>query len=207
MTKNDAKSAGPAWKWTGTDHLEVVYELNERSLELFAAQFVQGSADLWRNLDEAARRCAARCPFLLADMNLHDETWWSEVHAVNAQPANIEAPVDVLQIRRERALANEVLQLAWRTSRSDPRTAALLLGLTPGVAAIVASLTLGDIRRIALEFGEQLRPRWQNNLRFWWRLFDAASSGTEKAISDIHLYGLQLLGTDLLAPAKKFDRL
>lgn len=197
---------GSAWKWTGTDHLEAVYELNERCLELFAAQYNEGPTDLWRNLDEAVLRRAARCPFLLADVNLHVDSWWTQVKAGTAQLTNNEAPADALQIRREGALANEVLQLAWRTSRSDARTAALLLGVSPGVATIVASLTLAQVRRIALECGDQLRPRWQNNHNYWRHLVDAASSGLERTIEDAHLYGLQLLGTDLLALPKQSDQ-
>jgi hypothetical protein len=97
-----------------------------------------------------------------------------------------------------RELTGETLMLAWLTARSDRRTATLLLGLTSGVTGILASLRPADVRRIAARHSRELRPRWPNNAHFWRQLLVAARRGDEESLMDVHLHGLQLLGSDLL---------
>jgi hypothetical protein len=92
----------------------------------------------------------------------------------------------------------EVLMLAWHTARSERRTAAILLGLTPAVASLVAKLGPPGVRRIAARHGAELQLRWSHNLSFWRRLASAAQQGDQDSLTDVHLYGLQLTGADVL---------
>jgi hypothetical protein len=216
MDSNNSNKSGalPAWKWTGAEALELVHELNERCLAVIGQWSVRNAAlggngsaiselpgNLWRGFDEAARRRAARCPFLLVEMHFNDLPWWENAKRDGMHASTSALPLSVKTAGLGRALASDALMLAWLTARSDQRTATLLLGLHPRVAAIVSSLNSGEVRRIASRFGQQLRPRWEDRPEIWQGLLEAARSEDEEALTAVHLYGIQLLGRDLLASA------
>src|SRR5579863_9061372 len=96
MASDTTNSPGslPAWKWTGAQTADFVYALNERCLQVLGRQVTEegrifrGSETfemmascqkLWFELDESARRRAAKCPFLLIDMRFQNEKWWREL--------------------------------------------------------------------------------------------------------------------------------
>src|SRR5215469_13887659 len=71
--------------------LRTLAELNEQCLELLREQALLGAvnappmfrelAELWHRLDDAARRRAAACPFLLVDAGFADPYRWKWVGA------------------------------------------------------------------------------------------------------------------------------
>jgi hypothetical protein len=205
-SKNSKRSASlPAWKWTGAEALEWVHELNGRCLGAIGRRLVRNAgadADLWRGLDEPARQRAAQCPYALVDMRFHDAKWWEDAKrdSMNSAPRSGATVAGITGLGR--ALAGDTLTLACWTARHDQRTAMLLFGLDPRVAHVMSSLSPVEVRRITARFGNQLRPRWENNRRFWRDLLIAAAAANEEALIDIHLYGIQLLGGDLLNVGK-----
>ena len=213
--KDDSSDSLPAWKWTGAEALDFVFALNDRSLqvlkdlsttasETFAA--VTAYRDLWVRLDEAARRRAARYPFLLLDLRFQSVKWWRELKSASSTDAKSAPPHESFPREAARELCVEVLTLAWHTARSDPRTAALVLGVPPDVAGIIASLGPRDVQRIALQQSHELRPRWNTNSSFWEQLLLTAITGNEASLSDFHLQGLQLLGADQMSASRSSDR-
>lgn len=218
MDSNNSNKSGslPAWKWTGAEALEWVRDLNARCLEAIGRRLIRAAAarrddgapidqeqiDLWRRLDEAARHRAARCPYLLVEMRFEDATWWENAKRDSMKPTPNPTVLPSGTAGLGRALANDALNLAWWTARSDQRTAMLLFGLDPRVAAVIAALSPVEVRRITARSGNQLRPRWENNRGIWRDLLSAAISADEEALTDIHLYGIQLLGGDLLSMGK-----
>ena len=212
-SNNSIKSGLPAWKWTGAEALEWVRDLNARCLEAIGKRLVRAAAahadeinqadvDLWRRLDEPARHRAARCPYLLVEMRSDDAPWWEDAKRDAMKPAPNPTVLSAGTAGLGRALANDALTLAWWTARADQRTAMLLFGLDPRVAAVISSLSPVEVRRITARSGNQLRPRWEHNHRMWRDLLSAAISADEEALTDIHLYGIQLLGGDLLSMGK-----
>ena len=215
MDSNNSSKSGslPAWKWTGAEALEWVRDLNARCLEAIGKRLVRAAAarpdeidqmdvDLWRRLDEPARHRAARCPYLLVEMRFDDAVWWEDAKRDAMKPTPSPTVLSAGTAGLGRALANDALTLAWWTARADQRTAMLLFGLDPRVAAVVSSLSPVEVRRITARSGNQLRPRWEHNRRMWRDLLSAAISADEEALTDIHLYGIQLLGGDLLSMGK-----
>jgi hypothetical protein len=216
MDSNNSNKSGllPAWKWTGAEALEWVRDLNARCLEAIGRRLVRAAAarpndpidqtelGLWRSLDEAARHRAARCPYLLVDMRFDDAAWWENAKCDAMKPTPNPNILSSGTAGLGRALANDALTLASWTARSDQRTAMLLFGLDPRVAAVIASLNPVEVRRITARSANQLRPRWERNRRMWGDLLSAAISADDEALTDIHLYGIQLLGGDLLSMGK-----
>lgn len=213
--KSSSTDSLPAWKWTGAEGLDFVYALNDRSLqvlkELSAREgetfdIVSAFRDLWATLDEAARRRAAKCPFSLLELQFDNVKWWRELKSASSTPAQSGAPRASFPKEAARELCVEALTLAWHTARSDSRTAALVLGVSPAVAGIIASLGPRDVQRIALRQSHELRPRWDNNPGFWQELLLTAIAGNEASLSEFHLHGLQLLGADLLGASSSSER-
>jgi hypothetical protein len=215
MTSDDADLPGslPAWKWTGAEMLEFVYTLNERCLQVLGDvhrepgfesppctnwSMVEAYQELWCKLDDAGRRRAAQCPFLLLDFNFQRVTWWRQAQGTLPRDPKHLPAVSCFPVAVAREFSAEILTLAWHTAKSDPQTASLVLGLVPGVAGIIGSLGPREVQRISAQYGHELRPRWPNNREFWWKLLTVARAADAQEQADIHLYGLQLLGSDLL---------
>jgi hypothetical protein len=216
MDSNNSNKSGllPAWKWTGAEALGWVRDLNARCLDAIGKRLVrvgaarpgeeidQADIDLWRRLDESARHRAARCPYLLVEMRFDDTAWWEDAKRDAMKPTPNPTVLPAGTAGLGRPLANDALTLAWWTARVDQRTAILLFGLDPRVAALISSLSPVEVRRITARSGNQLRQRWEHNRRMWRDLLSAAISADEEALTDIHLYGIQLLGGDLLSMGK-----
>jgi hypothetical protein len=209
----DSPGSLRAWKWTGAQSLEFVYALSEHCLQVLWRQVTEeGPAfpecdtlemraackKLWFDLDEAARRLAAKCPFLLIDMRTKKKKSWREVVDGASSTDGKSSDASIFPAEFPRESSAETLTLAWHTTRSDARIASQVLGLAPGVVGIIASLGPREIQRIAARHNQQLRPRWESNPAFWEQLLRIAVSGNAASLSEFHLHGLQLLGGDLL---------
>jgi hypothetical protein len=214
MASDTTNSSGslPAWKWTGAQTIDFVYALNERCLQVLGTQVTEeGGAfpecdtlemraackKLWFDLDEAARRRAAKCPFLLIEMRFHNEEWWREAKREITNPDANTSVASIFPAESARELSAETLTLAWHTARSDSRIASQVLGLARGVVGVIASLSPREVQRIAARNSHHLRPRWESNPAFWEQLLRTALGGSAASLSDFHLHGLQLLGGDL----------
>jgi hypothetical protein len=86
--------------------------------------------------------------------------------------------------------------LAWHTLRARPEDAAFL-GVAPGVAQVIAGLSLSEIDRIIERNFRHLRPRWEDRPGVWRALLLAAESEDFRRTRDFDLYSLQLITGDL----------
>ena len=93
-------------------------------------------------------------------------------------------------------LARATVMLAWHTSRTRPEDAALL-GVAPGVAQVIAGLSLSEIDRIVELNFHHLQPRWEDRPKVWRALLLAAESEDFRRTRDFDLYGLQLITGEL----------
>jgi hypothetical protein len=193
--------------WTGGPCVELVHEFNERFVEQVAESaredderavpdMVRMHRDLWVSLDGPARRRASQCPFLLADVQFRNVTWWQR--AQNDASWHGGPPNSVRLFSRKPAveLMRDALVVAWYTARQDTRLAATLLAMSDDVARVVAKLGLRHLRHIADHHHQHLRPRWQHLSSFWGRLLSAASRDDREALHDLHLHAFQLADAD-----------
>jgi hypothetical protein len=97
----------------------------------------------------------------------------------------------------------ETLMLAWSTANADRGIARLLLGMAPRVSALFAELGPHDVERIAARHRRHLQPRWAELPTFWHDLLTAARDADEDALYELHLYGTQLLGSEIIPVADR----
>lgn len=189
-----------------------VFEVNERCLELLvsaARQEPRGSFALVRELrevllstDPPVRRRAACRSFLLVDMEFGNIDWWRGVGSQLAEPARLPYWRRSFPRASGTQLARAALLLAWSSLRSgrDPATARLLLGMTPEVGELVASLRFDQIERVAQKRFRFVRPRWDDRPAVWRRLLLAAQSADSGLMGAFNLHALQLLSGELIEP-------
>jgi hypothetical protein len=181
-------------RWEGETALGRVRHFNERGLALMAETALKEDplTALWRQADARALKRAARCPVLL--MNLHfdrPEQWQRKAQKRGVPKA---------QPTLSSALLREILLEAWTLGRTMPRALNLLFGLASEVTAIIVQLAAPDIDRIAIEGAQHLKPRWPESHRFWTGLLDAAIGTDDRALANVHLHCLQLLGSEVVLP-------
>jgi hypothetical protein len=185
-----APPAPPRWK--GRDSLELVHRLNERCLKLLQEAAIQSSG-VWLALDAAAIQRAARFPFIILDVLFSDESWW------RSMPQNPRAGISLWPADMTQRLMGELLVFAWHTARWDRCIARLSLGMAAGVAEAIAAMTPEQLDIISARHSGTLRLRWQEDSDFWARLVDAARSGNEAALDEIHLHAKLLFAGELIA--------
>jgi hypothetical protein len=144
----------------------------------------------------------ARCTYSLYTLKFADADFWRSVVAeVVAQPAGalgVASPHP--PPGSAPAFTRTAVFLAWHLARGSDLTAALVLGMTPGVQEAWRGLPLSGIERAAAAAVPFLEARWGEHSRFWPGLLEVAEDGDEEAAERVRLLGLQLLATDGLRP-------
>lgn len=166
-----------------------------------------------RFFDAPSRRRLAELPFLLVDLSLTDDAIWDKA----LQP---------VRHRRERprrrstdearsmVLSRGVTLLAWHVVHANVCDAAVHFGMSQAVADRLRKADVLELDAAAIRLAPLCRPRWSDRPSAWSYLLtrsDAEPSPTR----DETVYGLQLLGSELLAalpaqrsrtPAKTVER-
>jgi hypothetical protein len=194
-------------RWSGGEVLAAARSLNARCIEQLAevasAPYagdawgsVFGFQDLWKQLTTEACERAGRCPVLLLNVNLERADWWTSIREGHTV-VHAGASSPLLAADRAAPLVREILTEARSAMRAQRGAARLVFGMSPFVSSVVADLSVADIDRIAVAYGRELRPRWDDRPVFWKRLLEAAIGTDARIIAKIHLHCVQLLGRDL----------
>ena len=192
------------WLCAGT--LDTLTELNELCLALLAEQAaVRGSAasallpiaELWRDLDGAARRRAAGCPYLLLDAGFADpDRWRAPAAPPQVGDGGTARYACYFTVPAAVGVARLVFIYAWHLARSQAAAARLLLGMPAPSAALISQYTLRQIQTLSENHPEWLRPRWPARVQVWRALLQAAASGEAAALERAQLRGLTLLAAE-----------
>jgi len=212
-----AQDAGVApWltgRWFAGESLEPLVEVNAQCIELLCAMAHEGlpapppmlgaQLQAWKLLTPAARMRLAVSPFLLADAGFGDEARWQAVasHAVRDLPA--EGARGVFPGAAARDFIRRVLVYGWHLARAHRQVARLVLGMTPGSAALLASLRLKDLDWLADHHPGWVRPRWEMQPAIWRYLLQAAAEGDRVRLTQASLCGIQLLAAGCLPGAAR----
>ncbi len=189
--------------------LETLAELNEQCLELSCEQAMLHSPnapplfrdliDLWSQLDAAARRRAAACPFLLVDAGFADPYRWKWVGA-NCVGDREPLPYATFFTGNSAVrVAHQVFTNAWYIARSQPAGAPLFLGMPQHCANLLRACTLRQVTELANKHAGWLRPRWAGRLKVWRELLVTALAPQSVALEMARLHGVQMLATELRA--------
>lgn len=173
-------------RWTGAASIALAHHLNEQCVELLCnlaatssyqelPQFVLQNRDLWRLLEPEACKHVAAFPFVIVDFRFKDVHWWREV-----TPSFSMSHADSTSISD---LALETLLFARQAAREDINVARAMFAMSSPVATRIASLTLQQVRIIALSGIQELRVRWDSNLEFWRDLLIACRSGDTQRLA------------------------
>jgi hypothetical protein len=196
-------------RWTGAQSIELAHQLNKQCVDLVCElaatsfcselpQFVLRNRDLWRLLETEARRRVAAFPFVIVDLRFKDAEAWqraAEGHLMSATDCTLRN--DTLAKPFE-DLVLETLLFARQAAREDMSVAKAMFAMTSRVAGLIASLTLSQVRTIALGNTRQLRVRWDNDPEFWCDLLAASRAGDEQAISALRRHGKLLFCGELI---------
>ena len=195
-------------RWAGSHILDTVRRLNEHCFALLAqsaraerppleCKAVYQHSGLWAKADSRASIRAARCPALLVDLNFQRADWWRRISGdSHGSPPAAERCV-FSSAAQTASLVREVLTEAWGAARWMPSATTLLFGMVPPVTAVIARLPASGIDRIVAEHFASIRPRWEHRGEFWRHLLQAAVGTDERELDSVHIYCLQLLGTEL----------
>lgn len=218
----DAENPGAArWRvgdWLTDGSMEAVAEINAQCLD-FLCQLAQerapevpapgaparrlpamfgGQLEAWRGLSPAARAHLAASPYLLVEAGFDDEVRWALPgrRLVQDQPA---VPRESLFTGpAAEVFMRSVLVLGWHLARANRQLARVVLGMTPGCAARVATLKLGDLGWVVEHHPEWVRPRWERQPRVWRHLLGAALESDTALLTQVSLRGLQLMAAGML---------
>jgi hypothetical protein len=200
----------PAPPFSGqTRDSQPVYAINGRCLELLVraansrtvgppSLVTQLRRDLQGTSPEARSRAATR-PVLLVDMQFCSLPWWELALSPSGRLRNARPGGASFSGRAGAQLARATLMLAWHTTRSQ-RESALLLGITPKVADVIASLSPIQIDELVERQLGWLRPRWEDRPAIWRALLSSARTVNPRSAREFAVYTVQLLTADLLAP-------
>ena len=201
-------NALPAQRWRQVRALKDVVALNEHLLEVLSVvaalrsptspRIITDHVELWTSLDPSSRHRAAQLPVLLLDLYFQDVEWWqSAAHSTGGLVA-AERVLGCDTGCWQPEFIRQTLMIAWPAVREDRLAAGLLFGMSEAVANVVSALTPQQLDHISRYHSQELRLRWMHSNQFWRRLLHAAKANDMDALARTHLFGLQLLGGEVL---------
>jgi hypothetical protein len=213
-------AAAPRWRvgqWLADGSMEAVAEINGQCVDFLCALAAQpprrlpemftGQLPVWRDLGTAARGQLAASPYLLVDAGFDNEARWQLPAHRMVQDAHSTAADPVFTGPEAEPFIQSVLVFGWHLARANRQLARVVLGMTPGCAARIATLRLRDLDWIARHQPGWVRPRWERQAKVWRHLLCAAREPDAALLTQVSLRGLQLLAAGLLAPgAMPFQR-
>jgi hypothetical protein len=195
--------------WLPSEAFDSLVELNGQCLELLAeqslAQPMQGNlllrqvGEIWRTLDDEARRRAASCPYLLFDAGFTDSARWRSAEGQHVSDATTIPYTTFFTVPRASAVVRQVFIYAWYLAQSNNVSAQLLLGMPTHCTHLISAHTLTQIHELAERHPEWIRPRWPNRVRVWRDFLLAAASGDVVALENARMHGLQLIAAECRA--------
>ena len=192
-----------------SEAFESLIELNGQCLELLAeqslAQPMQGNlllrqvGEIWRTLDDEARRRAASCPYLLFDAGFTDSARWRSVDGQHISETTTVSYATFFTVPRASAVVRQVFIYAWYLAQSQTVSAQLRLGMPSHCTHLISAHTLTQIHELAERHPEWMRPRWPNRVRVWRDFLLAAASGDVVALENSRMHGIQLIAAECRA--------
>ena len=144
--------------------------------------------DLWRLLEPDARKRVAAFTFVIVDLCF-------QCGIVAARLSRtLDEPYRLHTLRRYSAetledLLLETLMFVRQAAREDISVAKAMFAMIPSVATTIASLTLPQVRTVAVGNTRRLRVRWDSHPEFWGDLLVACRGRDETALATLRRQG------------------
>jgi Flagellar transcriptional activator (FlhD) len=195
--RNESAPPSPP-RWKGVQSLDLVRQLNMRTVELLCRLAEHGGSPLeaialnreaWLGVSLDAKYSLAMLPFVLVDARFVDTEWWRRVSASDLHQHEARVDQNGLPDDLSAELMHETMMFAWQTARWDRLAAQFLLGMSSRVANIIAALTPQQVRAIAVRDPHAVRIRWGDDPMFWRDLLSAASTADHQRLAMLQLTG------------------
>jgi hypothetical protein len=188
--------------------LHSLHQANERCIEMLAqaarsdpvASFplVRHLREVLLGLTPDMRVRAAHKAFLFVDMQLSDASWWSVLKAHPTRTAPLPSGRGSFPKASAMHLGRATLMLAWHSVRADVASSCLL-GISPAVAHLIASLSLTELDRMVERRFRYVRPRWEDRPGVWRALLASPQGRDGPRTRDVNLRALQLITGELVS--------
>jgi hypothetical protein len=195
--RSDSAPPSPS-RWKGVQSLDLVRQLNLRSVELLCRvaescdsrlEAVALNREAWIAASRDARCSLAMLPFVLVDVRFMDADWWRRVSATDLHQPEAKRESNGLPDDSSAELMQETMMFAWQTARWDRLAAQFLIGMSSRVANVIAALTPQQVRTIAAREPHAVRIRWGDDAAFWRDLLSAASMADHQRLAALQLTG------------------
>jgi hypothetical protein len=185
-------------------------ELNAECLGLLAARAAGGDSPVtappllavlrkeWSNLPMPAVRRLAAAPFSLFDPGFARAPRWLETRARGVSDQSQRSENLFFELQVARSITRRMLVYAWHLSRSRPRAACLVFGVTVSAVEALAACSLSTLEAAAESNADSLKPRWSQQIPFWRELLAAASADADSRLRELLLGGIQRLAAETL---------
>jgi hypothetical protein len=196
-------------RWTGAPYIALAHGLNQQCVELVCdlassssieelPRFILQNRDLWRLLEPDARKRVAAFPFVIVDLRFQDAESWRR-----ALQGHLISPIDSthyngIPSKLFEDLLLETLLFARQAAREDANVATAVLGMAPSVVSQIVSLTLPQIRAVAVGNTRLLRVRWDGDPEYWGALLVACRGRDERAMAALRRQGKLLFCGELI---------
>jgi len=168
----------------------------DRSTEL--PGLLSNLRDNWAELPAHAVRRLAAAPFSLFDAGIALAPGFLELRARAVQDQQRRSEPRFFEIAAARSITRRMLVYGWHLSRSRPRAACLVFGVTNYAVESLAACSLTVLEAAADRHADALRPRWSKQFGFWRELLAAASAGADRRLHELLLGGIQRLAAETL---------
>lgn len=165
--------------------MDLVCEFAAPATKQALPPFILENRDLWCRLDTEARKRAFVSPFVIFDIHFKDAEYWpqpGDPHSTRVADATLSTGIPPKLCED---LVLEALLFARQAAREDVNVAKAMFAMTSPVASRIATLTLQQVRTIALSNTQKLRVRWDGDLEFWRGLPIACMTADERALDGV----------------------
>ena len=177
------------------DYIELL--IADRDAQRFATLLppavIAGLADL----DSAARRSLAACPFALYSLGVEHQDFWRA--AASGSNVAEEAPRyrPVTSMSAEGCFGISALFFAWHVASAQRMAAKVFFAMPDFALDGLASMRISELQRVATGCSASMRPRWPMNTGFWPDLVRFAARGDIERLNTTQLLGSQLIAASL----------
>jgi hypothetical protein len=200
--QDELTGTGPAFPF------DALADVNLRGLDLLTAAarndrrpalpLVERLRPLFRHSTPELRRRVAQRGFLLLDFEFQNVSWWRGIRKDPGKRWRTSGLHEAFPRAAAIALARSTITLAWHSLKADFEGSCMLLGITHGVAEVIATLAIPEIDGIAGRRHRHLIPRWPDRPALWNELFLTSQTGTPNAVRNVNLHALSLIAGALL---------
>jgi hypothetical protein len=193
-------------RWTGAPSIPLATQLNEQCIDLVCQlatalsiqelpPFVAQNRDLWRLLEPDARQRVAAFPFVIVELHFNHLASWQQAREGRLMSSADSTLYSRVPPRHLEDRALDTLFFARQSAREDVNVAKAMFAMTAGVAGLIASLSLPQIRAIASTNSSELRVRWDGDPELWRDLLIACRAGESQALAAIRRHAKLLFLT------------